>query len=509
MVANWVARWFGDGLRFAEVEDTPRWFTGTHWADDAARGRFGQCVRLTTRFLSARAATIPIPDDILTATTEALLAQAATRRSPLSRVAATARAEATLRQGLTKAALAYRNRPKLIALERLVQSHPPIRVSVADFDADPWLLNVQNGTIDVTTGSLRPHDPGDLITKYIDIPSDPAAECPRFRQFLTELFPVPASQPESPLPAFLQTFVGACLTGDVAGVQALVIFTGGGSNGKSTLVKILQHLLGPYCVELQPAVLLDDSRGRSAQNERKHEYARLKGVRLAFVLEPPDEGRLSIEAMKKLTGGDTMTGRPMYESALTFAPTHKLVLMCNEAPEIRSQGTGVWRRPLVVPFTQRFWKPTDHDFKDKPADAPLADLGLADTLGAELPGILAWAVAGARTYHAEGLPAPEAVRTATQAYRDDQDLLGPFLAECTTRQAGAWSAFADLYAGYIRWRKAALQMNPDATWTPDLSETMFGRLLTQHGYAITPGTVDGRKARGRQDLVLRQDPEPF
>jgi len=105
-VANWVARWFGHGLRFADVEDVPRWFTGTHWADDAARGRFGQCVRLTTRFLYASAAGVPIPADVLTATTHALEEKARREKASLSRETATVRAEAAIRQSLAKGLLA-------------------------------------------------------------------------------------------------------------------------------------------------------------------------------------------------------------------------------------------------------------------------------------------------------------------------------------------------------------------------------------------------------------------
>ena len=57
-----------------------------------------------------------------------------------------------------------------------------------DLDADPWLLNVENGTIDLRTGELRPHSRDDLISKLAPVRFDPSARCPRWMSFLDEVF---------------------------------------------------------------------------------------------------------------------------------------------------------------------------------------------------------------------------------------------------------------------------------------------------------------------------------
>jgi len=58
------------------------------------------------------------------------------------------------------------------------------QVSVNDFDSDPWTLNVENGTVDLRTGLLGPHDPKHLLAKMIPIRFDPDARCPQFMAFL-------------------------------------------------------------------------------------------------------------------------------------------------------------------------------------------------------------------------------------------------------------------------------------------------------------------------------------
>jgi putative DNA primase/helicase len=57
------------------------------------------------------------------------------------------------------------------------------QASVNDFDQDPWTLNTENGTVDLRTGTLRPHRPEDLLSKTIPFRYDPHAECPEFMSF--------------------------------------------------------------------------------------------------------------------------------------------------------------------------------------------------------------------------------------------------------------------------------------------------------------------------------------
>jgi putative DNA primase/helicase len=125
-----------------------------------------------------------------------------------------------------------------------------VAVASADLDCDQWILNVENGMIDLRTGDLLPHDRDKLCSKLAKVKYDPKATCPRWNLFLQEVM-----DGQSDLIQSLQHMAGYCLTGDTS-EQSLYFFYGDGSNGKSTFLKVLQTILGDYA---QPATrgLLD------------------------------------------------------------------------------------------------------------------------------------------------------------------------------------------------------------------------------------------------------------
>lgn len=127
----------------------------------------------------------------------------------------------------------------LRAAVALAQSDPALATSASALDADPWLLNVANGTIDLRTGRIRSHDPADLITQLAPVEFDPRAECPTWDAFLMRVLPDPAVRD------WVHRFCGYSISGDV-GEQVLAFFLGCGANGKSTLLRAVQDVLGDY-----------------------------------------------------------------------------------------------------------------------------------------------------------------------------------------------------------------------------------------------------------------------
>src|SRR5262249_43076828 len=126
-----------------------------------------------------------------------------------------------------------------------------------------------------------------------------------------------------------------------------------------------------------------------------------------------------------------------------FSPTHKLLLVANHKPVVRGSDYAVWRRIKLVPFTVTF---TDDGPRRK-------DPSLPARLKAELPGVLNWALAGCREWLAHGgLGESDEVRAATDEYREEQDAVGRFLAECC--QAGNHEyrvVCSVLYGAYAEW----------------------------------------------------------
>lgn len=96
--------------------------------------------------------------------------------------AAKATADQMLKDATTpderKAAQQARRLERLRAMLALAQSDPAIARQANEFDTDPWLLNVGNGTVDLHTGELRPHDRADLITLLAGADYDPDAPTP-------------------------------------------------------------------------------------------------------------------------------------------------------------------------------------------------------------------------------------------------------------------------------------------------------------------------------------------
>jgi putative DNA primase/helicase len=285
----------------------------------------------------------------------------------------------------------------------LMRSEPEIPILPADLDADPFLLNVANGTIDLRTGGLRPHSREDLITKLAPVVYDQRAACPLWLKFLAKIM-----ADKQRLIAYLQRVLGYCLSGDVS-EQCLWFFHGTGANGKSTFLTTILAMLGDYGIQAVSDLLM-------VKKHESHptERADLFGRRFVATIETEEGKRLAEALMKQVTGGDRVRARKMRQDFFEFCPSHKIFLAANHKPVVRGCDLAVWRRIKLVPFAVTI---PDKD-KDKTLPAKLVG---------ELPGILAWAVEGCLQWKRHGLDEPEEVRVATDAYRSESDLLANFI----------------------------------------------------------------------------------
>ncbi len=304
---------------------------------------------------------------------------------------------------------------------------PDLAINPADLDADPMLLNCRNVTLDLRTGTPRPHQRTDYLTKVTRADYIENAVCPIFDEFLAGAVPSPAVR------AFLQRFFGYCLTGSVK-EQVLAIFHGCGANGKTTLLNAVQEPLGDYASQAPSSLL-------TVKKTEQHptEIASLFGRRLVVASETEAGERLAESLVKSLTGGDPITARRMRENFWTFDPTHKLILATNDKPKIRGRGHAIWRRILLVPFNEVF-------------DGSRKDPTLPEKLSTEAAGILRWCVEGCLAWQKDGLNPPEEVRAAVQEYRSSEDVIGRFVRDvCVVGSSSFTVKFSDLYAALERW----------------------------------------------------------
>jgi putative DNA primase/helicase len=231
---------------------------------------------------------------------------------------------------------------RINAMIDLARSEPGIPILPDQLDREPWLLNVQNGSIELRTGKLREHRRDDYITKLAPVEYDEAATCPTWDGFLDRIM-----DHNRDVMGYLQRAVGYSLTGDVS-EQVIWFLYGCGANGKSTFLGAILALLGDYAMQAVSDLLM-------AKNHEAHptERADLFGKRFVCTIETEEGKRLAEALMKQMTGGDRMRARRMREDFWEFPPTHKIFLAANHKPTVRGTDHAVWRRIKLVPFTVR------------------------------------------------------------------------------------------------------------------------------------------------------------
>ena len=354
------------------------------------------------------------------------------------------------RSELAKHAKASEARGRLESMIVLAQTEAEVAVTAEVWDRNPWLLNCQNGTLDLKTGALLPHRREDCCTRLAPVDYDPDAPCPLWQRSLARW------QPQEDVRAFLQRAVGYSLTGET--LEEVLFFTyGQGKNGKSKFTETLQALLSEYGVKAAAETFMLKKSDRGAATP---ELIALIGRRFVSVSEVEGGQSFSESLLKDMTGGDTMTARPLYRNEINFRPLFKLWFYGNVRPRIDGTDDGIWRRMMLIPFKVTIPKEEQ-------------DKHLLPKLLAELPGILNWALAGCRQWQAEGLNPPPSVLSATDEYRQDMDTIGAFLEEKCARAEKYTVRAAEIYEAYTEWSKAAGEK--------PVTQNAFGHSLTQRG----------------------------
>lgn len=339
------------------------------------------------------------------------------------------------------------------------KSEEGIPILPEHFDANLWLLNVNNGTLDLRTGEFLPYSREDKITKLAPVDYDPLAECPTWENFIYEIF---AADPD--LVYFVQQTIGYALTGSTD-EQCMFVFWGSGQNGKSTFINAIKEILGDYALETPVETLLDKKQAGGVTND----LARLKGPRFVSAREVDQGRRLAESLVKSLTGQDEVSARYLYGEYFDFKPQFKLFLSTNHLPVIRGSDDGIWRRIRPIRFTVKI----SDDKKDSQ---------LPNKLRAEYPGILNWALRGCQLWQEDGsLDIPEAVKNTAMIYRSEMDILGRFLEECCVISPGAKVKNKDLYAAYQKWSETGGEKYP-------LTQVAFGRQLKERDFVIKRST---------------------
>jgi len=399
--AERLVAYYGDSFRWDVARKLWRIFDGRRWAVDSAL-RVQDKAAETARKIRREAAVSPPGNG-----------------------------KCDLGRDLFAHAIKSESRDRLAAMIEVAKSRPGIAAAADVFDADPWALNVMNGTINLRTGILRPHNRADYITKLAPVEYRPGVRDERWDRFLME-----ATSGDKDLIDFLQVVSGYTLTG-LTTEEILILIYGPQASGKTTFLESLRSCLGDYARTIQ-ADLLAKKKDHHGGGGASPELAALAGARLAAGSEM-EQGRELAEALaKNLTGGESITARHLYAESFDFHPQFKLWLALNHCPKVSADDGAVWRRILRIGF--------EHTVPPERRDKTLK-LYLRNPIGGG-QAVIAWAVEGCLRWQREGLTVPEAVRKSTEAYRQESDPMATFFEDALHFTPGAWTLWNEIWNAY-------------------------------------------------------------
>lgn len=356
-------------------------------------------------------------------------------------------------RAILKWALESEGAGRIQSAKRLAQAMMPAMPQ--DFDKDLWALNAQNGTLDLRTGTLRPHRREDMSMKIISTAYDPEALCPEWDKFLLHIM-----RGNVNIIKFLQRAAGYSLTGQTVEHQMFILY-GTGRNGKSTFVETLQALLADYS-----QIANFSSWTESKSDSVRDDLADLKGARFVATGEVSITKKLDEQIIKSVTGGDQIKARQLYAAYFTFQPQFKIWMMANHHPRVHGVDPGLWSRLCMIPFSVLI--------PDEERDLQLK-YRLREN---ELPGVLAWAVRGCLEWQRQGLNPPPEVRASTEDYRSEMDSMANFFRDCCAIHEPFSSLSADLYTMYLDWCTKNDEDKP-------ATRRFFGLRLRERGFKKT------------------------
>lgn len=366
------------------------------------------------------------------------------------------------RDALAKWALSSESMQKTNAMIEYCQSDELVRIKPEDFNRDVFLLNCRNGTLDLRSLQLKPHDRADLITRMIPTNYVPEADRTKWDEVIGRLIP------DADTRRFFQAGIGYSATGSQK-EKAFFLMLGPTDSGKSTLLGIIRDVLGPYAGECDPEVFMSRTFGEDSTGPNEA-VANLRGIRFLTCTELQNNRQLNTEFVKRATGTESLPCNRKHEHAYRYKPEFKVWFSGNHAPRVTETNSAIWNRVKRMEMVVSIPK----DQQDKK---------LHDTLVNEhAEAVLSWIADGGLEVCTNGLIDSAAVTKATAEYRAEQDVLANFLAECTIPNAAGAVLLKDLFRHYSSWVDENTEKG-----TTKLGKIEFSKAMTERGFTVKPG----------------------
>ena len=347
-----------------------------------------------------------------------------------------------------------------------------LRITAVEFDADPYLVNCLNGTYNLKDFTFREARWDDFLTMQTNFRHTINREVrsERWEKFIDEV-----TQGDKDKADFLQRALGYSILG-ISNEECMFILHGKTTrNGKSTLLNTIEYMLGDYAKVAPVGMICRGSREKDAE-AASPTLAGLKGKRFVTMSESNEYGKLDEEKIKQLTGGEEISARALYQSAITYLPQFTLWLSCNDLPMVTDKSLFASERIKVVEFNRHF-SPKEQDTHLK------EELCSQENMS----GIFMWLVRGYIKYKERGLEMSDPLKEVMSKYERDNDLVLQFLEARCERAADKNIRSKDLYNAFKIWAKSegafvlsARKFNSEMERHPEWYE----RVSTSSGFKI-------------------------
>lgn len=269
------------------------------------------------------------------------------------------------------------------------------------FLSSDGLINVNNGIIDVKTGELLPHSYKYLFKYCSPVNYDTGTESKLWDKFLLEVF-----NNDIGLIKLVQLIVGYILIGGRPFLHKAFVLYGSGRNGKSTFLDIVRALIGAESYSTVSMSKLD----------KEFSIVAIDG-KLANIVEETPTDAINAEVFKSMVGGGEVQAAHKGFDEYKFRCNARFLFACNEMPIFKDKSVGLEDRLLFIPFN-RYFKEEERDTE------------MTEKLLAELPGILNWALQGAKEIlKLKKLPVLDSTDETKELYRKETDALYAWFCE--------------------------------------------------------------------------------
>jgi putative DNA primase/helicase len=327
------------------------------------------------------------------------------------------------------------------ARERIMKdAQMEARISLSTFDANPYLINCQNGTYNLKDGKFYLHRADDYLTMITECnyPTDvDVISYPRWEQFIDEI-----TCGEKDIATYLQRALGYCLDGTTKEECMFIAYGKTTRNGKGTLFNTIQKILGDYAKAMPVDFICKSRYGASQYDKANPMLAGLRGKRFVNLSESDNAGKLDEAVIKNYTGGDSITARNLYEKDFTFTPQFKMWLSCNSLPAVYDRSIFSSDRLKVIEFNAHF--------DSKTRDTTLKEQFLEPEVRSV---IFKWLIQGYADYRQYGLTEPKAVAAAIDSYEKTNNRVGMFVEEKCEFGETFRTKRGDVYNAYTTWCK--------------------------------------------------------